>query len=95
MLVSFSTLSTTHRDALRVALTEQITSRQWEDRGRGLKVVMRTLGMLGAGSFLFHSGDAQFSHAIPFAFDEVPHHIKSVSGMVLGTYCEMIYRYAD
>lgn len=84
----------THHEALRVALTEQITSRQPEDRGRGLKVVMRTLGILGAGSFLFRSGDAQFFCTIPLGVGVVPQHIQSADGMVLGTYCEMVYRYA-
>lgn len=85
----------THDDALRVAFTEQITSRQPEDRGRGLKVVASILTQLRGGSFVFRSGNAELSCRIPCDADSISSAVHLVDGTVLGTYCAMVYSYAD
>jgi len=84
-----------HRDALRVAFTEQISGRQPEDRGRGLKVALLALAQLTAGTFALRSGDAEFSCTLPYDAQGVAERIQTVAPFVRGAYCAMVYRYAD
>lgn len=84
-----------HRDALRMALSEQISGRQPEDRGRGLKVALRALAQLASGIFTLRSGDAEFSCTLPYDENGVAHRIQMVVPSVRGTYCTMVYRYAN
>lgn len=84
-----------HRDALLVALSEQISGREPEDRGRGLKVALLALAQLASGTFALRSGDAEFSCTLPYDRRDVTDRIQTVMPFVRGTYCTMVYRYAD
>jgi anti-sigma regulatory factor (Ser/Thr protein kinase) len=81
------------RAALGVAFTEIVTGRAPEQRGNGLKFVIRSLGLLrGLQSFLFVSGDAALMLAGKVDTLDVLRYIAGADTAVSGTYVELSVR---
>lgn len=78
-----------HRDALLVALTEQVSGRAPEQRGNGLKFVMNALCALPTGSFILQSGSAQLSTPVPLDLSRIAEYITESPTAVRGTYSEI------
>lgn len=83
------------RDALHVALTEQVTGRAPENRGRGLKLVIRTLDSIPQRSFVLQSGSAAFVCTSSRQAVDVVEQINDSADRVRGTYCEFSFWYED
>jgi hypothetical protein len=80
-------------EALCVAFTETITGRAPEQRGNGLKFVIRSLGLLrGLQSFLFVSGNAALRIAGRVDIVDVLRYIAEADTAVSGTYVELSVR---
>ena len=81
------------REALGVAFTEIVTGRAPEQRGNGLKFVIRSLGLLhGLQSFLFVSGNAALRLSGKVDITDVLRYIAEADAAVSGTYVELSVR---
>lgn len=81
----------THRDALIAALTQQISGRAPERRGRGLKFVVASLnGNLTGSKFILHSGDAWAAIIAPYDLDAVRQSVEEAPEHLDGTYAKLI-----
>jgi len=79
------------REALGVAFTERVSGRAPEERGNGLKFVIRSLGKIShVTSFTFITGDAKLSLTKPVDIVEIPGYIASSDQVVRGMHCELI-----
>lgn len=78
-------------DALVVALTKQISGRQPEKRGRGLKFIINALNEHFTGArFILRSDDAQFNAIAPIQPSHLVESIQSNQATVYGTYAEIV-----
>lgn len=80
----------THTDALVTALTKQISGRQPENRGRGLKFVIESLNeKFPSAHFTIQTGDALFEATFPLEDKIVISDITSNNSIVYGTYAKL------
>ncbi|MBI4262337.1 hypothetical protein HY624_02320 [Candidatus Uhrbacteria bacterium] len=79
-----------HEEALMLAFTEQLSGRAPENRGNGLKFVLRSLQILPSQSLLFVSGDAKLMLTLPFDNTNLQRYITTESDVINGTYAEII-----
>ena len=85
-----SSLASPH-DALVVALTKQISGRQPENRGRGLKFIINALNEHFTGAkFILRSDDAQVVATAPIETSRIVESIQSNQAAVYGTYAEIV-----
>ncbi|MDO8512050.1 MAG: hypothetical protein Q7S57_02160 [bacterium] len=81
---------TSHHDALIVALTKQISGRQPENRGRGLKFIMKSLNQeFPEAHFFIQTGDAKFETVFPINESVVASFVQDKQEFVYGTYAEV------
>jgi hypothetical protein len=80
------------KQALLVAFTKSITGRAPEQRGNGLKFVLRSLNHLKLERFEYLSGTAKLEFACYVDSKDISKYILDAS-MVRGTYAEIVVRY--
>jgi anti-sigma regulatory factor (Ser/Thr protein kinase) len=79
-----------HSDALLVALTKQISGRQPERRGRGLKYIMKSLNEeFSEAHFLIQTGNAQFETIFPLMGEIIVTDMENRAPFVYGTYAKL------
>ena len=76
-------------DALHVAFTEQLSGRAPENRGNGLKFVVRSLTKLASPHFIFHSGNATITLTAPIDTKQLKKYITSSTTIVPGTHIKL------
>lgn len=80
-------------EALRIAFTETITGRAPEQRGNGLKFVLRSLKQFSlVESFLFISGSAKLEFHGAVDIPDIPRYIGKTDQTIAGTHAEMLIR---
>lgn len=79
--------------ALRIAFTKTITGRAPEQRGNGLKFVIRSLRRFSSvESFVFISDAAKLEFAGTVDIPDIPRYIEKSDQVLAGTYAEMVIR---
>lgn len=81
-----------HSDALFLAFTEQVTGREPEHRGNGLKFVVRSLNKLSAASFLFQTGNAVLEFTPPVDIKALKSYSKSAKEDVPGVFAKIVFK---
>ncbi|MDO8617440.1 MAG: hypothetical protein Q7N87_00910 [Candidatus Uhrbacteria bacterium] len=80
------------KQALLVAFTKNITGRAPEQRGNGLKFVIRSLGQLNIEAFQYQSGTANFAFAGQLDLIGISRYIDDTQPEVGGTYFALTVR---
>lgn len=80
------------REALHLAFTEQLSGRSPENRGNGLKFVVRSLTELPSVYFSMHSGDATIILQTPIDASSMDLYIRDDKVTVGGTYAKLIVK---
>lgn len=78
--------------ALVVAFTKNITGRAPEQRGNGLKFVLRSLGQVNVEAFQYLSGTAKFAFTGHIDVKDISGYIGEVRPEVGGMYAELTVR---
>lgn len=78
------------KEALLVAFTKIITGRAPEQRGNGLKFVLRSLGHLKLDAFQYLSGSAKLVFTGQMDVRNISRYISDVPAVVSGTYMEVV-----
>lgn len=79
-----------HADALLVALTKQVSGRYPENRGRGLKFIMKSLNQeFPQAHFIIQTGNAKFEAVFPTEENTVVSFLKTQQVVVHGTYAKL------
>ncbi len=79
-----------HQEALHLAFTEQLSGRAPENRGNGLKFVMKSLRQLPCAHFLFQSGDAKLAFEAMVDISALDRYITEKQPLLDGVYAEII-----
>lgn len=79
----------TNSEALKIAFTERLSGRTPENRGNGLKFVVRSLQKLPLSKFIFHSGDAQLQLGSRIDTNTFDRYIANAE-MLNGVYTELV-----
>lgn len=78
------------KQALQVAFTKNITGRAPEQRGNGLKFVIRSLSQLKIDTFEYQSGTAKFAFAGQIDLLSISGYINDTRSKVEGMYVELV-----
>ncbi len=81
-----------HKDALLVAFTKNITGRAPEKRGNGLKFVLRSLNQLKIEVFQYQSGTAKLTFAGQVDAIDISRYISDIQTEMGGMYVEIEVR---
>lgn len=81
-----------HSDALFLAFTEQVTGREPEHRGNGLKFVVRSLNKLSVASFLFQTGNALLEFTPPIDTKTLKGYSKAIDKEMLGVFAKIVFK---
>ena len=81
-----------HNEALLLAFTEQVTGREPEHRGNGLKFVIRSLNKLSVTSFFFQTGNAMLEFIPPIDAKALKGYSKSTDKEVSGVFVKMVFK---